>query len=323
MLRESSTAPYRSIFLSDDWAHQKYFGWNVWRDAPGLRILASRRWVFRRYLILLSADGVSRLEEGLQGLTGLRFSTVVVIHDFDRLIPPGDPLVIAGYSFTAAGQGQRLLNIATFVIDLTNTLDELWRNLGGKSRNSVRKAEQAELTFGPASNPSEALDVFYDQSANAISRHHLNYADKALLMKMFRGGSLDILVTQTSAQDIKNVTIIYKSGDAALYMYGSSDKDVPSGLGQYVQWRVIQLLKERGFRWYDLGGVASKSPGDPIYKFKQSIGGQAVDLGTEFCCRGAGLRLAQGLVRFLGRLRSTQKAGANHFSPVAQSGTDQ
>ena len=32
---------YQSVFLEDGWAHQRYFGWKVALDHPGLRVLRS------------------------------------------------------------------------------------------------------------------------------------------------------------------------------------------------------------------------------------------------------------------------------------------
>jgi hypothetical protein len=48
---------YRSIFLDDGWAHQKYFGWTLAKDRPGLRVLRKKRLAFTRSLMLLSKGG--------------------------------------------------------------------------------------------------------------------------------------------------------------------------------------------------------------------------------------------------------------------------
>ena len=62
----SSDAPrrvYRSIFLDEDWAHQKYFGWIIAEERAGLRLLRKKRSAFARSLVLLNKPGEAWLAE--------------------------------------------------------------------------------------------------------------------------------------------------------------------------------------------------------------------------------------------------------------------
>lgn len=299
-----SVVRYRSIFLTEGWVHQKYFGWSILRDLDGLRILSKQRRGLRRYLLLLTSGGEAHVSSILNALPGPRALTNIVIHDFDEVLRAAPHGIISDFNFKPALPEQRLLNIATFVVDLNKGFDELWSDLGSKSRNAVRKCEKSELVFGLAPDTSAALDAFFYQSASAVARHGLNYVGKPVLMKMASEGNLAVLVAQTGSCSIQNVTLVYKSGDTALYMYGSSAEEVPTGLGQFVQWHTIKYLKEQGLRWYDLGGVPRKAPADSIYRFKESIGGAAVDLGTEYHFEGVGLRFAKHVIRWRKGLRS-------------------
>src|SRR4051812_47054822 len=91
---------YRSIFLADGWAHQKYFGWRVIADMPGLRVLTKRRAIFDRYLILLTKGGEAPLTGWVTRAAGKFGLSNIVVHDFDRLIV-GVP-IIAGRLFKVA-----------------------------------------------------------------------------------------------------------------------------------------------------------------------------------------------------------------------------
>ncbi len=58
-----------------------------------------------------------------------------------------------------------------------------------------------------------------------------------------------------------------------------------------LQWRVIQAAHERGFQWYDLGGIDPEdNPG--VYHFKQGLGGRDVIAPGPLECPAAGLRRA-------------------------------
>ncbi len=56
-----------------------------------------------------------------------------------------------------------------------------------------------------------------------------------------------------------------------------------------LQWHTIQQARQRGCRWYDLGGIDPLgNPG--VYHFKQGLGGQDVCAPGPFELRPAGLR---------------------------------
>ena len=76
-------------------------------------------------------------------------------------------------------------------------------------------------------------------------------------------------------------TILGAIGDTPIYLLGATSDEGLKLKGAYLlQWRAIQWLKERGCRWYDLGGInAAENPG--VYEFKSGFGGEETDhLGT-------------------------------------------
>ena len=54
-----------------------------------------------------------------------------------------------------------MLNIATYVIDLEQDEEALWKNLGPKSRNAVRKAEKDGVSFVCGEDFYAVIDCFY------------------------------------------------------------------------------------------------------------------------------------------------------------------
>ena len=62
-------------------------------------------------------------------------------------------------------------------------------------------------------------------------------------------------------------------GDTGVYLLGATSSEGMKAKGSYLlQWRIMQWLRERGCRWYDLGGVnPTRNPG--VYHFKSGFGG--------------------------------------------------
>ena len=78
-----------------------------------------------------------------------------------------------------------------------------------------------------------------------------------------------------------NAIVLSAIGDTAIYLLGATSADGLKLKGAYLlQWHAIQWLKERGCRWYDLGGINSeRNPG--VYHFKSGLSGEAThQLGT-------------------------------------------
>jgi lipid II:glycine glycyltransferase (peptidoglycan interpeptide bridge formation enzyme) len=62
-------------------------------------------------------------------------------------------------------------------------------------------------------------------------------------------------------------------GDSAIYLLGGTNEEGLKSQGAYLlQWTMIKWLKERGIRWYDLGGIdPERNPG--VYSFKRGFSG--------------------------------------------------
>jgi lipid II:glycine glycyltransferase (peptidoglycan interpeptide bridge formation enzyme) len=65
-------------------------------------------------------------------------------------------------------------------------------------------------------------------------------------------------------------------GKTGIYLLGATSSEGMKAKGSYfLQWRMMELLKERGCQWYDLGGInPDRNPG--VYHFKSGFGGEEV-----------------------------------------------
>lgn len=291
------TPVYRSIFLSPRWAHQRYFGWITAVEAPGVRLLQRRRGPLTRNLILLTAEGRDSLSEILQTAEAGSALSEVFIHDFDRVL--GDSPSVPGLRLHEATAGERLLNVATVVVDLTLDEKELFRRMTGNYRREIRQAEAAGARVEVHDHPPEALLQRFTRGLETLAAERgLDRPKIAPIRQMFTCGDSVLLVSRIAGIDC-NYAHLYTADRQAYFMNGVNLSRASDGSGKLIQWVAMQALRERGYDWYDLGGVRSRQLSDGIYNFKRRFGGQFVSLGVEWRHAPAIATTAVGVARTL------------------------
>ena len=144
------------------------------------------------------------------------------------------------------------------------------------------------------------IECFYRFYQPVARKYALETPDYMMLEKMQKGGNLICVSCESDDEKTSAVNVLYLTGNCGFYMYGASDSVVGTGTGQFVQWNTILLLKERGFGWYDLGGVQDPRKMDGIHQFKKSLGGVFQELGDEFRYETPGFAIGKS---YLDRLR--------------------
>lgn len=279
----SLKATYRSIFLSDEWAHQKYFGWQVKHDSPGLRVLAKRYSIFTRYLVLLLSGGEEALEGFVESLNGQFAQLDIYVHDFDGLLI--QPYRCANRKFRETTRGERLLNVGTYVTDLSLSENELMRRLHPTCRQRARQAEALGAMFSHRPFAPSSLEDFYRLYVPMAKRNQLGVPSRDAIYKMCQNGDLKYTCCMGPGRGIGIVHLMYVSNNIGFSMYTAGRSEI-AGAGQFLQWNNMLLAKRLGCRWYDFGGVADPSVMDGIHTFKRSFGGDFVSLGCEYRCSG-------------------------------------
>lgn len=271
---------YHSIFLAADWAHQKYFGWKEFSCEPGLRILTKGHFPVTRYLFLLERAGREGLDRQVSRCLGKVGLADIIVHDFDDVLASG--YGVGSSPFRIAEQSERLLNVATFVIDLRRTDEELMARMSADYRRKIRKAASTDVEIEAYENPPQLLvDEFTDEFRRFAQERGLNAVDSQVLTSMYRDGNAILLVGRKSGK-ATNFLHLYKAADAASFMYGVNLSKENDGVGQYLHFEAMRVLRSQGVSWYDMGGVASSDPSDGIYRFKEKFGGEYVSLGCEW-----------------------------------------
>jgi lipid II:glycine glycyltransferase (peptidoglycan interpeptide bridge formation enzyme) len=164
----------------------------------------------------------------------------------------------------------------TFLMDITPPLDELRRRLDAKWRNKLKQSERNNLTVvsGCGSHEYQAFCEIYSQMRNrkvfetSVDVDEFGRIQRALTESQ----RMLVLICQDEGVPLAGL-VASVMGDSAIYLLGATSDAGLNSKGAYLlQWTLINWLKDRGIRWYDLGGIdPAANPG--VYSFKRGLSG--------------------------------------------------
>jgi hypothetical protein len=267
--------------LRSGWVLERYYGWSVARETPTLKLLKKNIGPLKKCLLLARDASEEEITETACQYGVLRPLSLFVFNDFSRRSDEQNRAV-AGVPLRRVIT-DRWFGVGTFVLDLSEGLDALWARMYPKERNECRKAEKLGVKVEFITRPRvEEIDAFYELYGRMARERGLENPRRDVLRQMFAGGNLLMVHCMDSRGRRLTVNLVYLQGDYGYFLYGARAHEIPGGAGRYAHWETIQKLKAAGFRWYDLGLVASLDTSDGIYWFKRSFGGAFVDYGIEY-----------------------------------------
>jgi hypothetical protein len=269
---------YESIFWSEDWAHIRFYGWQSEFDATGLRVLRKKAGPLTRNLVLMSEQGRTSCVQWLENCRGKSLRQIT-LHDFssDKVAE----FRLGGISFSPCDGSQRMLNIATSVIDLAPDSDTILAAMSSDYRRKIRKAESGGVDVSATTQPTDELRKEFVNCFNEFAEdRRIQGVKDSILEQMYLRGSAVLLVA-TLSDGSKNFLHLYLANHIGFFMHGVSTSKLNDGAGPYLHWKGLLWLKEHGMHWYDLGGLPNLDPQNGLVRFKRGFGGQVVNLGCE------------------------------------------
>ena len=172
---------------------------------------------------------------------------------------------------------QKKINIKpyrTLMLDLSQTMPRIRKSLDQKWRNQLNRAEKNNLKI--IEGNSDALyQVFLDLQEEMHDRKKyiagVDYNEFRDIQKdLPEQLKMIVLICEYEGKAL-TTTIGSLIGDTGIYLLGAMGNEGMKMKGAYLlQWRLIEKMKESGYKWYDLGGIDSdENPG--VYHFKSGI----------------------------------------------------
>ncbi|MBS3090581.1 peptidoglycan bridge formation glycyltransferase FemA/FemB family protein [Candidatus Pacearchaeota archaeon] len=161
---------------------------------------------------------------------------------------------------------------ATIEIDLTKTLEELWKGLDKDARWGVNKAKKEGLIMQEAKE--EDWQKFYPIYADTCKRGII----PPLPLEETKKSKL--FVCKKDANIIAGAAVKQKDEKIELFLNASLPKFLNLQPNNLIYWGLIEYGKNNNFKVLDLGGYQLKAkPGNKLYevnRFKERWGGRIV-----------------------------------------------
>jgi len=164
----------------------------------------------------------------------------------------------------------------TILVDINRDLVDVRKGFDQKWRNVLNKAERQELTVIRGTG-QELFLAFQRLYRGLVERKKLSVDlgpdfFQGLQESLAQSEQFVVHVALQSGEPVAGHIGAYH-GDTAVYLLGAAnDVGLKCNASYLLQWHVIQYAKERGCRWYDLGGIDPEGNPD-VYRFKMRIGG--------------------------------------------------
>jgi lipid II:glycine glycyltransferase (peptidoglycan interpeptide bridge formation enzyme) len=206
----------------------------------------------------------------------------------------------------------------TIVNDLARDENTLLSGFERSTRYQVRLAERKddvryEFLAGP---DAEALGAFFHDYDEMAALKRIRPVERDRTLAFHRHG----LLTLSRVSDASGATLawhVYRCNRERVVLiftvsmwFRSNDPEMRKRVGRanrYCHWQDMLRFKERGVRWYDLGGWYHKADDEEklrINRFKEGFGGEVL---KNYLCvayptwKGKAVKLFKGLKRRLAR----------------------
>jgi hypothetical protein len=164
----------------------------------------------------------------------------------------------------------------TIMVDVNRELPDIRRGLDQKWRNVLNKAERQDLEVVRGTE-YPLFSEFGELYKGLVARKNLSVdlGPEFFLRLQNSLSESDRFVVHLAKQGGKVVAghLGAYHGDTAVYLLGAANEaGLKSNASYLLQWSVIEYARQRGCRWYDLGGIDPEANPD-VYRFKMRMGG--------------------------------------------------
>jgi hypothetical protein len=179
----------------------------------------------------------------------------------------------------------------TILIDLSTPMDDLLKNASRRWRQSLKTARKKDLEVVEGTGDDLfriVIDLHRETVARKKFRPGIEIAEFQEIQKNLpEAEKMKVMVCLSEG---KPVSMLFTSllGDTAILLAGGTGADgLNSGSYHFLNWRMMERMKESGARYYDFGGYdPERNPGTAF--FKEGIRGQDVcHIGQYEACPGA------------------------------------
>jgi len=161
-----------------------------------------------------------------------------------------------------------ILPSQTLILDLTQTEEEILKNMHQKTRYNIRLAGKKGVEI----KESNDIDKFWKLMQETTERDKFRAHDKSYYEKMIASKIVKLYIAEYEGK-ILTAGIFVFYDDTVTYLHGASTHEHKNVMAPYLlHWEMIKLAKKQGCKYYDFYGInEQKWPG--VTRFKKGFNG--------------------------------------------------
>ncbi|AOP33704.1 glycosyltransferase [Leptospira tipperaryensis] len=169
-------------------------------------------------------------------------------------------------------------------VDLTQSIDELRKNLDSKWRNMLNVSEKNDLTI-EVSEDDESFRWMLEKYSELMSEKKFNGISIPLLKRLrecFSDREKPLILIAKHKEERVACICVTVSNQTGMYLVGwNGEEGRKLKANQFLLWNAIVALKERNYIQFDLGGIDEVNT-PSVAEFKLGINGERYTLAGEF-----------------------------------------
>lgn len=156
----------------------------------------------------------------------------------------------------------------TYFLDLTQSLDDLWKKLSKVRKNELKKT----ASDGLVANKTDNIECIKNLVLKTFSRQkkelNINYLDK-ILFDFSNDNNSFAFVTYNGSVPVAGTLCLYHNDVAYAFISGYDHEQIHRGAGPLADWECIKYAKELGCKTFDFEGSMIQ----PVEKYMRGFGG--------------------------------------------------
>jgi hypothetical protein len=173
-------------------------------------------------------------------------------------------------------------NRIMITLDLNPDWEFIWmREMSGTNRNIVRKLEKEGFDFEISEKPDD-LELFvdmYNETMKQANAGDFYYFPNSYYQKLFDQVPGKIRLARVSKNGICYASaLFFDSGKIFTYYLSSRNfnyQHIPAS--NFMLTKAILYAKNKGCRWFNIGGGIANSSQDPLFRFKANFSKNQID----------------------------------------------
>jgi hypothetical protein len=164
----------------------------------------------------------------------------------------------------------------SYVVDLRNSEEALWRALSTNNHRNIKKAEKSGVEIRSG---EKYLRQAYLLIRDTLQRSRMQFMKYESLERFLSGlGNHGMVLVAEMGEIVQSCAIYAFSDYCAYYVYGGNKSDTRIGAGNLIHWEAMRMFRNLGVKRYDFVGARIDPPSgskqESLNLFKRSFGGE-------------------------------------------------